>query len=309
MKNDNLLELHDYKERLSIAMKAANICVFEVDIINQRYNFFENSECIFGISGKEVLSDVNNFSNLSKEDYQLKVSEYFSHPSDLNTINKAFLRTFLGQSTTYYARMKARNSKYTWCKVDISPTIINNEVVKIIGVITNINSLKLKIDTLIERTHLDSFTNLYSKKHTEYLIKKSLKQNINSQSALILIDIEDFKQINDSLGHTKGDNILKTICKDFRKIFNKNCILGRFGGDEFIIYIDNPNQLFNLKEKIENFMKINKEKNNFTISVGVAIYPENGTTYNDLFINADSALYSSKAVKNTLMFYSDLKED
>lgn len=75
-------ETQRWKQRLTLALRAAKICVFEVDLIRQRYTFFENAEGIFGISGEDILRDVRQYSNLKPEEYRGAVSAYFSHPGD-----------------------------------------------------------------------------------------------------------------------------------------------------------------------------------------------------------------------------------
>ena len=80
MRIDNNYEnqLEDYKIWLDIALKAANVCVFEVDIVNQLYTVFENSEDIFGVPGEKILNDVRKYSQFTPEDYQKAVSLSFS---------------------------------------------------------------------------------------------------------------------------------------------------------------------------------------------------------------------------------------
>lgn len=127
MNNYRLEEAKEYKERLRIALKAAKICVFEVDLTQQLYTFFENAEDIFGVSGEAILNDVRPFGKLEPAAYQKAVSEYFSHPDDQKVIDKAFQSIFSGQTTTYEARMRAGGSDYLWCKIDVTP-ILENQV-------------------------------------------------------------------------------------------------------------------------------------------------------------------------------------
>ena len=84
-------QIEPYKERLHIALSAAKICIFEVDLTRQLYTFFENSEAIFGVTGEKILRDVQPYSRLSPEEYQKAVSLYFSHPDDSEVISAAFL--------------------------------------------------------------------------------------------------------------------------------------------------------------------------------------------------------------------------
>lgn len=79
-------EYEKYKERLLVALKASRTCIFEVDLTKQLYCFFENSEDIFGVSGKKILADVEPFSRLSPEEYEAAAKQYFSHPDDTEII-------------------------------------------------------------------------------------------------------------------------------------------------------------------------------------------------------------------------------
>lgn len=102
-----LSEENHYKQRLSIALKAAKICVFEVDLTQQLYTFFENAEDIFGVSGDIILNQVQPYSTLSPDEYKEAVTAYFSHPDDAAIIDAAFRDIYCGRATTYIARMKA----------------------------------------------------------------------------------------------------------------------------------------------------------------------------------------------------------
>ena len=161
----NSLNAERYKERLNIALKAAKICVFEVDIANQLYTFFENAEDIFGVSGEVILKEVQPFCNLAPDSYRRAVSEYFSHPDDIAVIEEAFKSIFDGKAITYEARMRAGGSGFVWCKIDVTPIIENGVPVRMIGVITDITTVKTKINELENAVKHDSFTGLWDKKN------------------------------------------------------------------------------------------------------------------------------------------------
>lgn len=299
----SLLELLKYKERFKIALRAANICVFEVDLTKQRYTFFENAEDIFGISGEIILEDVSPYSELSPEDYQQAVSEYFSHPADSDVIDQAFKKILSGEATTYQARMKAGKTEFKWCKLDVTPIIQDNTPVRMIGVITDINDMKAKTEILEDKTKHDVFTGLYNKKYSEEMIGKALRKDINQKHGLILFDIDNFKRINDTYGHTAGDQVLKSISDNTKKIFRKNDIIGRFGGDEFIILVKDIKNAELLVPKIEKLLKNDDNIYMVTKSIGVSVFPDDGTGFDELFEKADKALYRAKRTKNTYAFY------
>ncbi len=304
MKNNKVLEVEKYKERLHIALKAAKICVFEVDLQNQLYTFFENAEDIFGVSGQSILQDVQPFSKLSPSEYQKNVSEYFSHPDDKDVIGRAFQCILKGKPTTYQARMRAGGSNFIWCKIDVTPIIENNVPVKMIGVITDISDIKTKTDRLENAAKLDDFTGLYNKSSSVNLIQKKLRKNTEQSHALVLLDIDNFKSINDTFGHYTGDNIIKLVSDTLKNNFRKTDIIGRFGGDEFILLVQNVPNLDWLAQKLRKLIRCGDHNLSCTNSIGVSIFPEDGTEFELLFKKADHALYQSKSFKERYTIFS-----
>lgn len=302
-KDELLQELLNYKERFSIALKASKICVFEVDLVNQLYTFFENSEDIFGVPGAKILEEVKAYSFLSPQEYQKAVANYFSHPEDASVINNAFTCILRGESTSYNARMKAGDTEYIWCKLDVTPILKNGIPVHMIGVITDISKMKAKADELEQKACLDSFTGLYNKNTSEKLISRILHHFSHQNHALVLIDIDHFKKINDTFGHVEGDRVLLSVSHHLKKVFRKTDVIGRFGGDEFLVLIrDIPDRDF-LHVKLHQLLQYEDSCHHITMSVGISLYPEQSTSFHDLFDMADKALYISKKSNNTFTIY------
>ena len=303
---ETLRELLLYKKRFSIALKAAHICVFEVDLTRQLYTFFENAEDIFGVTGEEILRDVRQFSQLGPAEYQKAASDYFSHPDDADAVAKAFASILAGKPCTYEARMKAGETNYIWCKLDVTPIMENGIPVRMIGVITDIHELKAKAEVLKKEATLDVFTGLYNKKYAKNLIKTAIKMQPNQKHALIMIDLDNFKHVNDTWGHAEGDLVVQEVAENLKKLFRKTDILGRFGGDEFMILLkDIPDREFVIA-KLQKLISKPTNKHNVTMSMGVAIYPDDAREFAELFTKADAALYEAKKTKNTfVLFESD----
>lgn len=309
MDHYRLEEAKEYKERLSIALKAAKICVFEVDLIRQLYTFFENAEDIFGVSGEVILNDVRPYSKLKPADYQKAVSEYFSHPDDEETIDRAFQSIFSGQTTTYEARMRAGGSDYLWCKIDVTPIIENQVPVRMIGVITDISSLKNRTDRLEQEVKLDNFTGLYNKKYAIQLTEELMQKNLAYRNALILLDIDHFKSFNDTYGHALGDEAIQLVADTLKLSFRKTDVIGRFGGDEFIIFVSNiPGEEW-LSKKLDRLLHYENSRFCCTGSVGVAVFPEDATDFSGLFAKADAALYQAKLYREKYVFSSGWKSE
>lgn len=293
------------KKRLHIALKAAKICVFEVDLKRQLYTFFENAEDIFGVPGEVILNDVKPFSQLPPDAYRKAVTEYFSHPDDNQVIEKAFQAIFSGKTATYEARMRAGGSDFLWCKIDVTPVIENKLPVKMIGVITDISGLKNKTDRLENEVKLDTFTGLYNKKYVIETIENLLEQDLGQRHALILLDIDHLKRLNDTRGHTLGDEAIQLVTAALKRSFRKTDVLGRFGGDEFIIFVrDIPSREW-LVAKLEKLLRFESDVCSGTCSAGVAIFPEDAERFSPLFGKADQALYEAKLRRGSFAFFAD----
>ena len=144
----------------------------------------------------------------------------------------------------------------------------------------------------------------------EHAIKRA-KRNHNS-FALLFIDLDQFKQINDSLGHHAGDDVLKIIAKRLKNAIRETDTLARLGGDEFVIIADNNaniDDLSTLAQKIINTTTQNimiKEQSVYlSSSIGICIYPQDSTNGENLLKYADAAMYKAKEEgRNNFQFYS-----
>lgn len=301
----NNSESKQYKERLIIALKAAHVCIFEVDLTRQLYTFFENAEDIFGVSGQQILDDVQPFSKLSPAAYQEAVSSYFSHPDDAEAIDGAFQNVLDGKPATYQARMKAGDSEFVWCKIDVTPILEGGKPVRMVGVVTDISEMKEKTDVLMQKARIDDFTGLFNKTYSQKMVRAALTEDAQQTHALVLMDIDNFKAVNDTYGHAGGDAILLDIAARLKHSFRKTDIIGRFGGDEFILLIKNIQSVEHLRPKLLSLL--NRSTNTvYTVSIGAALFPDNATEFNELFRKADDALYHAKQEKNSYMLYAEI---
>jgi len=163
-------------------------------------------------------------------------------------------------------------------------------------------------------TH-DSLTGIYNRWSLDTEISKYLVQHPEAPHVAVMIDIDDFKQINDLHGHKVGDIALQTLANDLRSFFDGRGIYGRNGGDEFLVLIQKVN-MSQARELIYEFSKMqhrftyNGNEYSFTISMGYAGYPEDGNTMEQLLKKADAAMYVSKLRgKHRFLAYSANMEE
>ncbi len=147
----------------------------------------------------------------------------------------------------------------------------------------------------------DLLTNCYNKITSETLIKETLATSKDSSHALFIVDIDDFKSINDNLGHHFGDVVLSDIATNLRAHFRGGDIIGRIGGDEFIVFVKNIRDKRIITERAMAISKVfqnaySGEREDYKVSgsIGIALYKKDGETYEELYKAADKALYQSK---------------
>ncbi|MGN1089818.1 MAG: diguanylate cyclase, partial [Huintestinicola sp.] len=195
-----------------------------------------------------------------------------------------------------------------WISFEGTPVFSENKAVKAVGTIRCIDDVM----TLKENAERDLLSGFYNKATTESIIAGKLSRTSGS-SAVILIDIDNFKSINDIFGHSRGDFVIKDIASKINKVVDKNAVAGRIGGDEFMLYLPSAS-----REKTEQICSALCESIRFTYtsesgeggvdvsaSIGAAICPENGSTFEELYGCADIAMYTSKTGgKNRFTLYS-----
>lgn len=161
---------------------------------------------------------------------------------------------------------------------------------------------------LIHLSEIDPLTSVFNKETTQKLIDQKLKNH--EQFCFLILDVDDFKSVNDNYGHAVGDKVLKNLSDLFKNHFRQTDIVGRIGGDKFIILIEDEHiaesRIQSLLKKV-NELKIEELQDfKLSISVGMAFAPSNGTTFMELYRHADHALYQTKRTgKNNYKIYKN----
>lgn len=188
-----------------------------------------------------------------------------------------------------------------------------NEITAGIVVFHDITEIKQSQKKLERLAHFDEITDLpnrmFFKKCAGQAIAKSYSNA--KKFAIILFDLDGFKNINDSLGHTIGDQLLRIVAQRFNHGLNELDILSRLGGDEFAILVSNLNSgveaiqtVFDILEISQQPLIVDGHSVMVTSSVGISIYPDDALECDNLIRNADAAMYEAKAGgKNTYRFY------
>ena len=162
-----------------------------------------------------------------------------------------------------------------------------------------VNELEDKNKYIKYLANHDPLTDLPNRR--SFMNKLSKELEGGKKGAVMLLDLDNFKDINDTLGHTYGDMVLKEIAKNMKKMTDENVFVSRFGGDEFLVLIKNTNDIENINYYIDKVSNIFNTpftiKNNtlyINFSMGISIYPYDSKDINQLVTNADTAMYRAK---------------
>ncbi|MGR6838733.1 diguanylate cyclase domain-containing protein [Aliivibrio wodanis] len=176
--------------------------------------------------------------------------------------------------------------------------------------------LKKNIDhnEIRKLAHHDSLTGLVNRGYFKKLFHWKLQnaRHTETKVALIYIDLDSFKELNDTFGHSVGDLALKAIADNLEYIFSTNAYVARIGGDEFAVLIYDVLDTEDVISQVSSYLSLShqpimldSEKHILNTSIGVAYYPEHGTSINDLMHNADEAMYYIKrSGKNGFHIYN-----
>lgn len=179
------------------------------------------------------------------------------------------------------------------------------KVYRIVGRGENITEEKSNVISWKQKAMKDSLTGLLNYASAKTIINDMLTKR--KQGALILLDVDNFKEVNDTLGHLAGDEMLIEIAKTLKNVFKEENIIARFGGDEFLVFIheDEENAESLLTELLENITHISRNgKIHAKCSAGLVYIQNENESLDELFQQADDALYESKRNgKNTYTIY------
>jgi len=194
--------------------------------------------------------------------------------------------------------------------------IFNDEgaLVEIEGIVRDVTDQYKMQHKISNMLYYDALTGISNRLHLEVLMEKLLLETYRRKSrfAVLFIDLDYFKHINDTLGHDVGDSLLQTIAETVGKTLETGDIFARIGGDEFVIVLRDLNdeelvmRLQRIMDLISQPWKVNEYALQISASIGVARYPEDGKSIVDLMKNADIAMYRAKASgRNTFTFFEE----
>ena len=187
--------------------------------------------------------------------------------------------------------------------------------IKLYITLTDIDDEKRTKLELIHTAECDPLTGVYNRKTFEQMVGSRLSSASGRNHMLIMLDIDNFKSINDTFGHDKADVFLQDFTNGIKKELRGGDIVGRIGGDEFMVLMVDMASAKVMRSRAQSFissipLKLGDSRRSATVSMGVSVCPKDGTTFGELYRKADIALYRiKKNGKNSFCFYTDGMEN
>lgn len=237
------------------------------------------------------------------------------HPDDRNRFKKELGAHIKGQTDHFCCEIRVKTASGAWKWIQGRGKGIrdaDNRFVRFAGSITDIDDRKHKEEEIENLAFYDQLTGLANRWQAIEMTRKEIAEaDEDAKCGIIFIDIDNFKYINDTFGHTVGDRILVQIAQTLSSLLNENLSIARFGGDEFIMLIANTTA-----EEMEKYarliltllgrkMDIDGRYHFLTVSAGLALCPDHATDFEGLLQKADAALHRAKiAGKTRFVFYN-----
>ncbi len=285
------MQLQKEKVRYEIVEELSDNILFNYDVAG---DVFEASAKILRSLGTRTRFD-NAIENITYGDM-------IDH-RDVPTFIGALSNALSGQRrNSFDARIINNRGDGVWHRINF--TVIYDEAgnaTQFIGTLTDIDKEKKEKSRLIFQAETDQLTGFLNKISTALKINEIMRDE-EKEGALFLFDIDDFKKLNDTYGHHVGDMFLKEFTSKLSLSFRTSDILGRVGGEEFVLYLSGVGDNFHyIEEKAQQILNICSSihidaapDRSFSCSIGIARFPNDGKTYTDLYEKADEAMYYVK---------------
>ncbi|WP_413527242.1 DUF4084 domain-containing protein [Marinilactibacillus psychrotolerans] len=280
----------------------------ELELSEERYrSLFEyNPDSVFSIDLKGKIESMNSVgaSLLGGDKDTLIGSSITSFVDEqyLEETKENFSKVNSGWISNHEFTIKDHDQKQLWIDMTHIPILVKDDLVGSFGIGRDITDKKLNEEKILFYAYHDYLTGLGNRRLFEenlaHLLEKAEAENLTF--AILFIDLDNFKEINDKYGHELGDKLLIALAKKLTSLDVDSDFVARMGGDEFTIVIQNILE-YNVQEKIAEVSQVLNKTYSFdqieifcTSSIGFAYYPSDGTTLTELLSKADNAMYRVK---------------
>jgi len=294
--------LHNQESMLNLLFSNLPGMIYRIRIPDYKVLFItDGCQDLLGYSANSYMSGQRNpFDNIHEDDQDILIK----HADSLNSPKKKYEHIF---------RIETPNGELKWLMDRGCSIRESKDQVYLEGILLDITEHMIsqqQVEYLATRDPLTELANRYF--FNDELVNHIDRYRDKTSIALLFIDLDRFKTINDSLGHQVGDRLLKLVAERLKDCINDSTLLARLGGDEFMIMMKNPENLeavetlaHSINVVISKTYELDYYKLNTSCSIGISMYPQDSTESHILLRNADTAMYSAKAKGgNRFQFYT-----
>ena len=232
------------------------------------------------------------------------------------SVPDTFLPTLIEKRSAWQGELywQPTQNYEVWLQVTIHPVIHDNELTHWVYLLTDISHIRNKEESVLSATGMDSLTKIANRNFFNSYVQKLVQEDV--KFALFIIDIREFKKINEKLGYHSGDEILKSFASRLQGFVGNSGFIARIGSNEFSIVkrtdtfsgVNPLNYAQGMKKKLVNtYTSLHGAESNLGINIGIASYPQHGDQGNILLRHADIALQIAKFQgKNVILEYSEM---
>lgn len=247
----------------------------------------------------------------SQEELLQKSSLAFVAPSDRPFVSREVKQVFSGTPRNYEVEIESRSGKKAYMNITNVPIIVQHQLVGVFGIGKDMTEIKEKEKRIHYLAYYDTLTGLANRSSFEETLEQTILQQHDGQVSLFFMDLNDFKDVNDTYGHDVGDRLLAAVAKRLIAFQSHFKVIARLGGDEFTLMCVNPSpgELEQLTQALQKALSEPYVLEDLSIhcppSIGVAVYPDDAATSDELMKYADLAMYQAKAVKDGRFVFFD----
>ena len=284
-------------------------CMFEFDLKACKFLIVKNTG--EGAAGhnteKQILEKLGGFITDSSS-----LNKYF-HEEDSSAVHKALTELQRAGRTVFQGRLHTSDGDYHGYRFYMAVVFDDKRQIKrVLGNVLDINDTQNKFARMQHKAERDPLTGIYNRAIFEKYVNEVLADSSKRQHAFFLLDIDDFKNVNDSRGHAFGDTVLCELTANLERSFRSSDLLGRIGGDEFAVLMCDITSMENALVKAGQICSLYtkgaaKEGLKISCSIGMVFCEsDDGADFDDLYQKADSALYKAKGKgKNVFVVFDE----
>ncbi|MEH6986939.1 EAL domain-containing protein [Cytobacillus firmus] len=286
-------KLYENERKIGQIYENLDVGIYSADLLERKVlHFSRGVEGIFGYTAEEFIADFDLWNNVI-------------HPDDLQVVEAEREKLLNGNSIRYQYRIVHKSGEIKWVNHHSIPHLNESgELIRVDGFVTDITEQKWLEKRMRRMAFYDHLTDLPNRRYFDQKLQSLIEDDAHKRFAVLFFDLERLKQINDTFGHSAGDELLRLVSQRIKE--RSNYFSARISGDQFAVIMESIQEgedpallADSINPIFSEAFHINSFELNISPSIGISLYPDNGSTADELVRNTESSLYHAKQKGNT----------